>query len=373
MKESGRGTGKGTVLHVAAGREWRGGERQVLLLLEALAQRGLPQALVTARGSELARRVREAGVDTVEVSWSAGLDPRAWWALRGLVRRARPFLIHAHDGHALRLASWVSGRGNAGRNSRPRPLVATRRVTFPIKHPGAWRQLTAVIAISDAVRVSLMEAGLDPARVQVVPSAISLARVSQVTQAEIRTAFGWAPEVPVALNVAALTAEKGHTLLLDAATLLRDRRPALRWLIAGDGPLRAPLEAEVARRGLQNVVRLAGHVREVERWIRAATVLVSSSAAEGFGSTLLDALALGTPVVATAVGGVPEVLAREAGRLVPPGDAAALAAAVDDLLSNSSAVSEQVARGREAVRRFDINPVAERTLEVYRSVGLEVG
>lgn len=372
MKESGRGSGNGSVLHVAAGREWRGGERQVLLLLDALNRRGVAQTLVTARGSELARRVREAGVNTVEVSWSAGLDPRAWWALRGLIQRYGPPLIHAHDGHALRLASWASG-ASATTNAPPHRLIATRRVTFPLRRPAAWKQLSAVIAISEAVRVSLVEAGLDPARVHVVPSAISLSSVSQVTDAEIRTAFGWTREAPVALNVAALTAEKGHTLLLDAATLLRDRRPALRWLIAGDGPLRAPLDAEVTRRGLQNVVRLVGHVREVERWIRSATVLVSSSTAEGFGSTLLDALALGTPIVATAVGGVPEVLEGDAGKLVPPGDAAALAAAIDGLLSNPSAISQQVARGREVVRRFDINPVAERTLEVYRSVGLEVG
>lgn len=363
MKESGRGPRNGSVLHVAAGREWRGGERQVWLLVEALHKRGVPQALLTARGSELARRALRLGVDTTATSWAAGLDPRAWWTLRMLVRRTRPRVVHAHDGHALRLASWTGAPCQ----------VATRRVTFPLQHPAAWRRLSAIIAISHAVRVSLLEAGIAPHRVHVVPSAISLASVSRVTKADIRTGFGWSPEVPVALSVAALTPEKGHELLLEAASQLQQHLPTLRWILAGDGPLRARLEGEVVRRGLGDVVRLAGQVRDVEQWIASATVLVSSSVSEGFGSTLLDALAVGTPVVATAVGGVPEVLANGAGTLVAAGDARALAAAVVEIVADTATAAAQVARGRETVRQFDIDPVADRTLEVYRSVGLEVG
>ncbi len=365
MKESGRGPKHGSVLHLAAGREWRGGERQVWLLMTALAERGLRQQLITMRGSELARRAIAASVPVHEVTWNAGLDPRVWWAILQEIRPGAPSLVHAHDGHALRLATWAFGlRGS------PPPLVVTRRVTFPLNHPAAWRRSAAIIAISQAVRVSLLEGGLDPARVHVVPSAISLADVSQVTKTDIRTPFGWEAEVPVALNVAALTEEKGHRDLLEAAAQLQGKQPSLRWIVAGDGPLRAFLEAEVQRRGLSVVVRFAGHVREVERWIASATVLVSSSQAEGFGSSLLDALALGTPVVATSVGGVPEVLADGAGVLVD--DAAGLADGVDTVLRRPDDTARRIARGRVAVQRFDVNPVAERTLAVYRSVGMEV-
>ena len=105
------------VLHLASGREWRGGERQVWFLMRELARHPVDQALLTCRGSELASRVRATGARVIEVDWGMGLDPRA---LYGIIceRRASPALVHAHDGHALRLALW------SGAN----PAVATRRV-----------------------------------------------------------------------------------------------------------------------------------------------------------------------------------------------------------------------------------------------------
>jgi len=156
------------VLHVDSGRVYRGGQNQVRLLARALAREpDVQQHLVTQRGSELARRVAAAGIPVLEVSWTIGLDPRAWWRLFLLAREWRADVIHAHDGHALGLAlaarRWL--------DAQPR-IVATRRVVFPVRRRSALFRADYIVAISAAVQTGLVAAGVSPARIGVVPSGI---------------------------------------------------------------------------------------------------------------------------------------------------------------------------------------------------------
>ena len=347
------------VLHVASGREWRGGERQVWLLARALTHLGVPQHLVTANGSALARRARAAGVTVTEVPWELGLDPRALFIL---IRRMRALdaIVHAHDAHALRLALLARPRG--------RSLVATRRVTFPVRRGGTWSRADRVIAISEAVALALREGGVPTTRITVIPSGIALDDFAAVRPADTRARLGFEVATPLLVNVAALTHEKGHDTLLRAAAVLRAARPDARWVVAGAGPARARLAALAASLGLSDVVTFLGHVEDVAGLLADATVVVSASEAEGLGSTLLDAMALARPIVATSVGGVPEVLARGAGLLVPAGDAARLASGIERVLGDAAGARALGMRAREVVADFGIDRMAERTLAVYGSL-----
>jgi glycosyltransferase involved in cell wall biosynthesis len=347
------------VLHVASGREWRGGERQVWLLTRALARLGVPQHLVTARHSVLARQAREAGVAVTEVPWDIGLDPRA---LLFIIRRIRAVeaVVHAHDAHALRLALLARARRT--------PVIATRRVTFPIRPGGTWQRADHVIAISGAVASALHDGGVEPERITVIPSGVPLDELAHVLPSGVRTRLGWPGDTPLAVNVAALTHEKGHALLLRAAAALRTSQPSLRWVLAGDGPERAALERLAHDLGVDDAVRFLGHVDAVAPLLADATVVVSASHAEGLGSTLIDAMALGLPIVATAVGGVSELLSPDAGLLVPPGDPAALASAVECVLGSAEEAAALGRRARHAAAAYGIDRMAERTGEVYRSL-----
>lgn len=344
------------VLHVASGREWRGGERQVWFLTRALARSPIDQALLTSRGSELARRARSAGVRVVEADWDMGLDPRA---LLGIIRErwANPALVHAHDGHALRLAQW----------SGARPVVATRRVVFPLRPGATWTRITRVIAISRAVEATLVRGGVAPDRIVVIPDGIPVAEIAEASPSRVRAAQGWPADAPLVACIAALTPEKGHHTLIDAAARLATRMPAVRWAFAGDGPERAALEQHAARAGLGARVAWLGHIDDIDQLIAEATVVTSAATSEGLGSTLLDAMALGRPIVATAVGGVPELLGTGSGILVPSGDAAALAREVERVLADPSVADAMAAEGKRAVQAHDIDGMAERTVEVYRS------
>jgi glycosyltransferase involved in cell wall biosynthesis len=176
-----------------------------------------------------------------------------------------------------------------------------------------------------------------------------------------------APDLPRprVLFVGRLAAQKGVTTLLEAVPLLRS--PAAVVLV-GDGPLRPALERQAARVAPSRV-RFQGFVphADVPAWLAAADVLVLPSVYEELGSVLLEAMAAGLPVVASAVGGIPDALGP-AGRLVPAGDPAALAAAVDEVLDDPALAAELTAAARRRAAAFSWDTLAGQVLEVYRQV-----
>ncbi|MGH7548714.1 MAG: glycosyltransferase [Gemmatimonadales bacterium] len=350
------------VLHVDSGREYRGGQNQVRLLARALARESdVEQRLVTKRGSELARRAAATGVAVREAPWGIGLDPRAWWRLRREAAAFRPQIIHAHDAHALRLTTWAGGwlDANTGTAAPPR-LVATRRVVFPVRRRGPLCRADAVVAISEAVQTTLVAAGVPPAEITVVPSGIDPDEVRAAAAAPfgLRARLGLPDRATVAANVAALEPAKDQATLIRAAGRARALRPDLRWVIAGAGPERGRLEALVRALGLADRVHLLGHVEQVDALIRESDVLVVSSREEGLGSVVLHALALGTPVVATRGGGLPEIV--PAPWLAPVGDAEALAGKVVQALDHPAPVL--------LPPQFTASAMARGVLAVYRSL-----
>jgi len=339
------------VLQVDSGREWRGGQNQVRLLCRELAKAaGVEQLLVTKRESELARRAAADGTPVAEAPWGIGLDPRAWWRLKRVIAAFAPDVVHAHDSHALAL---VIGRGRGA-------LVATRRVDFHIGRLSAWRRADRVIAISEAVKTVLIRDGLPATDISIVPSGIDSEEIRRAARQplNVRTRLTLGPRTPLVVNVAALVDHKDQRTLIRAAHYARTLRPDLHWAIAGEGVLRGSLEAEIARLELGDRVHLLGYVEEADALIREADVFVMSSQEEGLGSVILNALALDKPVVATAGGGIPEILPPQA--LVPVGDAAALARKVVETLDHPSPFP--------LPPQFTASAMAQGVLAVYRSL-----
>jgi L-malate glycosyltransferase len=351
-------------VHLASGREWRGGQRQVLILAAGLMHNtNIDSVVVTGQGTELARRLTAAGVPIFVVPWMLGLDPRVVMHAMSALRPGA--MIHAHDSHSHALADAIA-------RMRDTPIVVTRRVTTMIKNPRRYKSAGAVIAISNAVRELLLRAGVSSEKIHVIPDAVDLDHVTAQTAwpAEVPPVT---PDTPLIVCVAALTKEKGVDLLIDAAAILRVTHPAARWLVLGDGPDREALEARSKERGTTQVVSLAGFVNAPEAVLGAATIAVQPSHSEGLGSSVLDALALGIPVVATAVGGLPDALAHGGGVLVPAGSPMELAGAVARLLDDGPARERLGQAGRIAAAEFSVAKLVQRTLDVYRSVAQTPG
>jgi L-malate glycosyltransferase len=348
-----------TVVHVASGREWRGGQRQTWLLARELARLGVAQRVVTSGDGELARRLEAGGVPVRAVPWRAGLDPRVLPALRAELRASR-VIFHAHDAHALTLAGVSAWPGRA-------PLVVTRRVDFRLHRRGFWARADHVIAISDAVAAVLRSGGIDPARITVVRSGVDLEEAVQAVPGGFRTRFGVPRDAPLAAHLGALVPHKDQTTLVGAAALARARVPALHWIVGGEGELRGSLEALIADSGLRDRVHLAGQLSDPLALLAEADLFVMSSREEGLGTSVLDAMARGIPIASTTAGGLPEMLSDGAGLLVPPGDPSALADAVTRIVQDAGLRAGLGAQAREAVQRFTASRMAAEVLGVYRS------
>jgi glycosyltransferase involved in cell wall biosynthesis len=331
----------------------------VWLLAQALKRLQVEQIVVTGAGTELARRLRSSGVPIHTVPWKFGLDPRVIPVVLRELRRT-PSVLHAHDAHAVTLAGVCAGLTGA-------PLVVTRRVDFPLRRRGFWGRADRVIAISNAVAEVLVRDGIQRERISVVHSGISVDATQAVERLGIRDLLGLAPGALVAANVAALVPHKDHATLLTAAKQLEHRHPDLHWVVAGEGDLRPALESRIRQLGLRDRVHLMGHITSPERLIADADLFVMSSRQEGLGTSVLEAMALGTPVASTAAGGLPEMLGHGAGLLVPPGDWAALADAVDRMLGDSTLRTDLIERARAEVLRFTDRRMADEVRSVYRS------
>jgi glycosyltransferase involved in cell wall biosynthesis len=365
-----------TVLHVDAAREWRGGQNQARLLVSELARRGLEQALAARPDSRLAAEVDALGVRVVPLRWRTGLDPAAVVGLARELGAGGWDVVHAHSSHALQtslLALALAG----GRSA----LVGSRRLDFPLRSPAVWRRADVVLAVSWAVRDVLVTGGLEPARVRVVHDGVDLretkprpvpgpdARSGSGAPGRLRRAAGAGPGDLLVGTAGALVGHKDHATLLQAAAEVVRARPEARFVVAGEGPLRPELERLAETLGLGPRVSLPGHLPDVAGSLAELDLFVLSSSGEGLGSASLEALAAGVPVVLTRAGGLVDV-AGDVLPSVPPGDSAALAAAILRLLADPEARARVARAGRERVRAFSAAAMAERTLDAYRAVAL---
>jgi glycosyltransferase involved in cell wall biosynthesis len=351
------------VLHVDTGRTWRGGQRQALLLALELRARGHESICAFEARGPLARAGSEAGLVMVPFRCHGEWDAIAALRLRRVVRERRPHLLHAHDGHATAMA-LVAGRGVV-------PVVASRRTAFaPRRHLVNRLKLRAVrrwLAISPAARRGLLRAGVDPHRVDVVPSGIPPGRAGadDLPAVPLRAALGIRADSFVVLTAGRLEPLKGQRIFLEACALAGDLGNT-RWVVAGDGPDRTFLERLATALGLGERAVFARHLADLPRHVGECQVFVLASFREGLGTALLDAAAAGVPLVAAAGSGVSEVIEDGVqGFLVPPGDARSVAEAVRLLYLDPSRRREMGARARDRAAAFSLDASVERTLASY--------
>jgi glycosyltransferase involved in cell wall biosynthesis len=245
-------------------------------------------------------------------------------------------------------------------------------VTFPLQRRFFWRRACRIIAISQAVRDALLRDGLEAARLVIIPSAVD-PQACGAKGVDIRTRLGLPRNGQVALNLGALTPEKDQSTLIGAAARLVRDLPDLRWVIVGEGPLEKKLRQQIVQLGLEGRVHLLGHLDDPHLALGQADVFVLSSISEGLGSSALAAMACDVPIVATRVGGVPDLLGSGGGVLVEPGQPAELAAAVHRVLTDSSLRWRLTNTARGELGRFSVSAMAEQVLSVYRSCAHSLG
>jgi glycosyltransferase involved in cell wall biosynthesis len=331
-----------------------------------MAARGHEVLVACQAGGALAERARAAGLAVREMGFRGDLSPAAVLAVAAAMRQTHPDVVQLHDPHAV--SAGLLARRLAG----SRTLVATRRVDFALRGLLSRRKYAAcdrVIAVSEAIAGVLRDGGVPPARLRVVHEGVP-DRPAQTGGREALRELGVPDDAPVVGNVAALTGHKDQATLLAAAAKVGLRIPEARFVIVGEGELRDRLQEQSRELGLERRCVFAGFRADLDRLIPAFTVFCLSSRMEGLGTSLLDAMAFGVPVVATAAGGIPEAVADGVtGRLVPPRDPDALATALVEALGDPV---RRAAWGRAGRRRFEERFTADRMVESTLAVYAEL-
>ena len=344
------------VLHVDSGRDWRGGQRQVYLLARGQREHGHEPLVIAAPDSPLIRRLRSAGIAAAAVRMRGDWDLAAARRVRAVLPPWHADVVPAHDAgaHAIALAALLGRRGL--------PLVVTRRVPFPPRGRVKYgRRVSRFIAISGAVRDALVEGGVDVSRIDLVYSGVPSPSVTAAR--DWRAECRWSSEVIVCGIVGAMTAEKG----VEALTRIGDALPAdvrdrIRLVMLGGQAAGTQLVGGVA-------AFRAGFVDEIHAAMAGLDVLLHPSSAEGLGTAVIDAMALGVPPIAFRVGGLPELIEHEkSGLLVAPGDTAAFASAVSRLIRDAGLRAALAAGGPERAREFSVDRMVRGTQRAYDAV-----
>ena len=359
-------------LHIDTARTWRGGQNQVFVTAIGLRALGHRTMVVAHPGGELRQRAKE-GLDVFPLAPRTEMDLGAAWRLSRLIKRVRPDVLHAHDPHGVAMAALALSMSTE--LAKP-PLVASRRVDFRLRGNALsrwkYRQVDLFICASEAIRRMLVADGVPPARAVTVHEGIELSRAEAAPPARLHEEL-WLPHhAPLVGNVAALVPHKGQRHLVEAAAIVVRHVPDARFVIAGEGELRPSLERAIREHHLGKHVLLAGFRPDALSLHKAFDIFVMSSLTEGLGTSLLDAMACGKPVVATTAGGIPEVVADgETGLLVPPRDHEAMASAIVRLLTDEDLRQRMGHAGLVRVRRrFSAERMVQETLRVYEKIAL---
>jgi len=359
------------ILHINTERTWRGGEQQTLYLLQGLGQRQIGCHLACQPGSPMAIKAAAAGVEVIPVAMRGEADLPAGRRLNKLIRTHHHDIVHSHTSHAHSLAFMASIGCNIRR-------LVTRRVDFTIFRNRFLRfnsikyryMADYYIAISQKIKDIMVNDGIAAERISVVHSGIDLQRFAGISGDHLWSEFKLTPDEAVVINVAHLAGHKGQQFLVRAIPHVLKKIPGVRFFIIGEGDLRVELQALADSLGLKQALTFTGFRKDVGAFYQIAHLFVMSSVQEGLGTAVLDALALGKPVVATNAGGIPEIIRDgDTGRLVAAADPQALAQGIIEMLTHKDQAQRMAERGQALVQeQFCIDAMVENNLAVYRQL-----
>jgi glycosyltransferase involved in cell wall biosynthesis len=367
------------VLQVTHGAVWGGGERHILSLLEAFRDREQKLSLAVFTDGRLARQARRLGTDVTVIPKRFRGDPAPLWGLIRWIRRSGVDLVHTHM-----LSGNMYGRV-AARLARTRLVTTLHYIdpqALPFLHPFLQRlffdsdiRLSAIcdriITTSEHMRRELLSRGMNESKLVSILNGINpeMIDIPAGTRERLRKEFSLSADATVVGMAARLVPVKNFTSYLDAARMLLQQGLDATFMVIGDGPLRADLEAHARVLGIADRVIFTGFRDDIMELMSMIDLAVLSSNSETSAYGVSEAMAMGKPVVATAVGGVPELIEHgRSGWLCKPGDASALADGIRDVLSDHELANRLSVEAKRTVReRLSLDRMADELLLAYQA------
>ncbi|QIE23208.1 D-inositol-3-phosphate glycosyltransferase [Caballeronia sp. SBC1] len=352
------------ILHSESSNGWGGQEHRTFKEMLALRERGHTLELVCVPGARLGERLGAEGFTVHTTAMRSGADVSAVARIRHILKQGRFDVLNTHSGRDSLLG------GAAARLSGTPLIVRTRHLALAITSRATYTWLPhKVVAVSQSVMRYLVSAGVPQQDIVTIYTGIVKPQPVSRASSTLRAELGLGEDAVIAGTVAILRDKKGHPDLIRVAKRLIEQRPNLHFVFAGDGPLFDETRAYVHAQGLVDHIHLLGLRRDIPNVLAGFDLFVLPTHQEALGTSFIEAMAAGLPVIGTAVDGVPEVIDDGVnGLLVPPHDDQALAAALLRLVDSPDERRRMGAAGLQTTQtRFSVDTMASEMAAFYRS------
>ncbi len=356
-----------SVLHTESSTGWGGQESRTLQESVGLRKLGVRVVLFCQPGSVLGEKAEAEGLDVFRCRMRKSYDLFAIWNILKVVRKENIDIINTHSGRDTLLA------GIAGRLSSRRPVVVrTRHLALPITSKFTYNVLAhRIVTVSEYVRNYLVSAGVPAQKITAVHTCVNLERFDPgKTGSGLRKELGIDPGAPVVGTVSILRRKKGHHILLDAIPDILEKIPDAVFVFAGNGPQKENIENKIKELGLEEKVFLLGLRNDIPYILNSIDLFVLPTLQEALGTSFVEAMAMGKPVIGADVGGVGELIKDGVnGYLVRPEDSDSLADAVIRTLLDKDKAETMGRQGMEMVRKdFTSERMCRGMYDLYSSL-----
>jgi glycosyltransferase involved in cell wall biosynthesis len=354
-----------TLLHTESSLGWGGQEQRTLRELLGISRNSFRPFLACRPQSRIGKEARAQGIEVTPVQMRGNFDPWAVLKLMSLYQKKRVDIVHTHS----TADSWIASTAAKLSSRRPK-VVRTRHLSCAFNNRLIYNFMAdRVITVGKSTRQYMIrEKKIREEKVLTIPTGVDLDRFDPAgVQKNLREELGLSPQIPIFGTVAVFRRLKGHQYLLEATRIILRSCPEARVLLVGDGPQKKNLLRVIEANGLRSAVIMPGFREDVAQVLKTLDVFVFPSIEEALGTAILEAMAMERPIVATRVGGIPEIVREgENGFLVDPEDAEALAARIIFLLQHKEMGEEMGKRGRQFVETYhDNRSMVSRLEELY--------
>jgi len=358
------------VLHIDSETSWRGGQQQAAYLLEAMNEQGYCTSLVCQPKSAIEKYCQDKALPHVPIKMCGEIDFVAGVRIARICKKNNFNILHLHSGHALAIGLWAKFFYSKLK------LIAVRRVDFHIKHN--WlsqfkyknKLLDKIVCISHGIEKVLIEDGIPGQKLVTIYSGIDIDKfVNSFPPIDFRDGLGVPQKNILVGTIAAMANHKDYPNLLKAAKIVVEQQNDVTFCAVGDGPEREKILSLADELGLKSKFIFTGFRGDIGKFLKTFDIFVLASKKEGMGTSILDAQAVGLPVIACETGGIPEIISHSKnGWLVPPKDEAKLAEAILLLVQDHQLRKRLGYNALKTVKDFDIRLTVEKNIRLYEEI-----
>ena len=356
------------VLHTEWSDGWGGQEIRILNEMLAVRERGVEVYLACRQNARIREKALQQGIPVFTMPFRGNTDLKTLFGLMRIIRREKIDIVNTHSGKD----TWVGG---LAAKLTGRKFIRTRHLSNPI-NPSRLNFINSladfIITTGESVRENMIRNNrIDPKKILSVPTGIDEKRFDPrcCAREEIRRHFNIPIDAFVIGNLAVLRGFKRHDLLIEAFEHIHKQHPETLLLIAGEGPQRPKLEEIIQSKNLQDSVRLLGHQEAPETFLRALDLFVlSSDSKEGVPQSLIQALMMNLPSIATDVGSVRDLYTGDNFLLIEPGSTEAITEAVSQLLASPEQRETYARNASNELSRFTQSYMADQILKIYHAL-----